>query len=43
VQAVNPYEEKSSLVTSSITLSQQAPPSFVLTGGINVVGGYAGN
>ena len=42
VQAINPYEEKSSLVTSSITLSQQAPASFIVTGGINVVGGQGG-
>jgi hypothetical protein len=40
VRAINPYSESSNLVTSSITLSQQALASFVATGGINVVGGY---
>lgn len=42
VQAANAYNEKSSFITSSINLSSQASPSFVLTGGINVVGAYAG-
>jgi hypothetical protein len=41
VQALNPYNEKSNFITSSITLSAQALPSLVLTGGINVVGGMS--